>query len=301
MIKSFDQLVEKVKSSKKRTISVAFAQDQDVLLAIKYAREQGLADAILIGDEKQIRGLSEKIGLNLSSIRIIDEKDEKKAVSMAVQLVREKKAEVLMKGLCSTATLLKAVLNNETGLRSSNLLSHLAIFQIPTYHKLIFMSDAAMNIAPNLDEKVQIIGNAVDIARKFGIEKPKVAVIAAVEKVNYEKMPVTVEAAILSKMAERHQISNAIIDGPLAVDNAFSRKSCEIKGIDSPVGGDADIAIVPDIEAGNVFYKVMSYLAGAKTAGLIVGAKAPIVLTSRADSDESKYLSIATACYVSEL
>jgi phosphate butyryltransferase len=156
-----------------------------------------------------------------------------------------------------------------------------------------------MNIAPTLAEKIEITKNAISIARRFGINKPKVAILAAVEKVNPDKMPATVDAAVIAKMAERGQIKNAIIDGPLAVDNAFSKKSCEIKGIVSKVGGDADIAIVPEIETGNVFYKLLSYLAGAKTAGIIIGAKVPIILTSRADSDETKFLSIAAAARVS--
>jgi phosphate butyryltransferase len=299
MITSFQQLVEEVKSAKNRTIAVAVAQDLDVLEALCKARQANLADAILIGNRLQIETIAKENKLDLGGFEIIHEETETTAVQQSIQLVAQGKADLLMKGLCSTATLMKAVLSKESGLRESSLLSHLGIFEISSYHKLIFMSDAALNIAPTLAEKIDITKNAISIARRFGISKPKVAIIAAVEKVNPDKMPATVDAAAIAKMAERGQIKNAIIDGPLAVDNAFSKKSCEIKGIVSKVGGDADIAIVPEIETGNVFYKLMSYLAGAKTAGIIIGAKVPIILTSRADSDETKFLSIATAARVS--
>ena len=298
MITSFEQLVDEVKSVPRQVISVAVAQDVDVLEALVKAQEAGLASAVLVGDRARMEALAREHNLNLSPFEIVNVPDEQEAVQTAIQLIREGKAEVLMKGLCSTATLMKAVLNKDSGLRKSGLLSHLGIFQIGTYHKLILMSDAALNIAPTLEEKIGITRNAIAIAHRLGIELPKVAMIAAVEKVNPGKMPATTDAAIIAKMNERGQIKGAIIDGPLAVDNAFSRKSCEVKGIKSEVGGDADIAIVPEIETGNVFYKLLSYLAGAKTAGIIIGASVPIVLTSRADSEETKFLSIATAARV---
>jgi phosphate butyryltransferase len=292
---SFEDLIGEVKSAKKRTIAVAAAQDSEVLEALEMARQANLASAILVGDKRMIENIARENNCQISYYEIIDVPDEKEAVKESIRLVRERQANVLMKGLCSTATLMKAVLEKENGLRSGGLLSHLAIFEISTYHKLILMSDAAINIAPTLEDKIGITQNAISAARQLGIEKPKAAIIGAVEKVNPGKMAATTDAAIISKMAERGQIKNAHIDGPLAVDNAFSKKSCEVKGIVSDVGGDADIAIVPNIEAGNIFYKLMSYLAGAKTAGIIVGAKVPIVLTSRADSDETKFLSIAAA------
>ncbi len=299
MTGSFDQLVKDVKSAKKRTIAVAVAQDADVLEALEKAQASNLAGAILIGDRPLIEKIVAENQLDLSASEILDVKDEVEAVNRAIGLVREGAAEILMKGLCSTATLMKAVLEKENGLRQSGLLSHLGIFQISSYHKLILMSDAALNINPTLEEKIGITRNAIDVAHRLGLENPKVAMITAVEKVNPGKMPATTDAAVIAKMSDRRQIKGAIIDGPLAVDNAFSKHSCEIKGIASEVGGDADIAIVPNIEAGNIFYKVMSYLAGAKTAGIIVGAKVPIVLTSRSDSDETKFLSIATAARIS--
>jgi phosphate butyryltransferase len=299
MIGNFNQLVEQVKSSKNRMISVAVAQDLDVLQALEKAHKSDLADAILVGDQQKIEKLAKENKIKLSSFEIENIIDENEAVKKSATLIREGKADVLMKGLCSTATLMKHVLDKENDLRQGGLLSHLAIFEIASYHKLILMSDAALNIAPTLEEKIGITENAIAAAHRLGIAKPKVAMITAVEKINPGKMPATTDAAIISKMADRGQIKGALVDGPLALDNAFSRKSCEVKGIVSEVGGDADIAIVPEIETGNVFYKLMSYLAGAKSAGILIGAKVPIVLTSRSDSDETKFLSIAAAARIS--
>jgi phosphate butyryltransferase len=298
MIINFNELVNQVKSSKNRKISVAVAQDADVLEALQKAKKSNLADAILVGDHSKISRIARESNIDIEIFELVDVKEEQKAVTVAIELIRNGKADILMKGLCSTAILMKGVLDKEKGLRQPGLLSHLAIFEIKSYPKLILMSDAGLNISPALDEKVKIIENAVRVAKKLGILKPKIAMITAVEKINPEKMPATADAAIIAKMSERGQISGAIIDGPLALDNAFSKKSCQIKGIRSEVGGVTDIAIVPNIEAGNIFYKLMSCLAGAKTAGIIVGAKVPIVLTSRADSDEAKFLSIATAAKV---
>ncbi len=299
MVKSFDQLVEEVKSSSRRVIAVAVAQDLDVLEALCKAQKAKLASAILVGDRHKIEKIAKDHKLTLTDFDILHIPDENAAVQKAIELIHSGSANFLMKGLCSTATLMKWVLNKDGGLRQGALLSHLGLFQISTYHKLILMSDAALNISPTLEDKIAIVENAVGIAHQLGILEPKVAMITAVEKVNPSKMPATVDAAVISKMGERGQIKNAIIDGPLAIDNAFSKKSCEIKGIKSQVGGNTDIAIVPDIESGNIFYKLLSCLAGAKTAGIIVGASVPIVLTSRADSDETKFLSIATAARVS--
>ncbi|MBN2431367.1 MAG: bifunctional enoyl-CoA hydratase/phosphate acetyltransferase [Acidobacteria bacterium] len=299
MITKFDELIQAVKRSETKVIAVAYAHDPDVLGALDRAREEDIARGILVGPAEKIRQAAESVGVSADGFEIVDIADEKAATAQAVELVREGQADVLMKGLCSTSTLMSAVLNKETGLRAGGVMSHLAAFEIPSYPKLIILSDAAMNIAPDINAKISMIESAVHAARRLGIERPKVAIIGAVEKVNPESMPCTVDASILTQMNRRGQIKNCIIDGPLAVDNAFSRKSCEVKGIDSPVGGDADIAITPDIEAGNIFYKLMAYLAGAKTAGIIVGAKKPIVLTSRSDSEEIKFLSIVFAMQVS--
>ena len=203
--------------------------------------------------------------------------------------------EVLMKGLCSSAGFLHSILDKNNELRSSKILSHLAIFESKQYHKLFMMSDAAINIAPNLDTKIGITENAVVALNKLGYRRPKVALISAIEKVNIDGMPSSVEAAIISKMGERGQIGEAIIDGPLAVDIALSREACEIKKLKSPVGGDADILIVPNIETGNAFYKLLTIIEKVKAAGIVLGAKIPVVLTSRADSEESRFLSLITA------
>ncbi len=295
MIRSFNELLQQIKGKPKKNIAVAMAEEDDALKAIYEAHRQGIANAVLVGDKEKIIECSQKHHIDISAFDIVHAADEKQSVVRAIQLVRERLADGLMKGKCNTATLLKGVLDKESGLRGGKLLSHLAAFEVPAYHKLLLMSDAALNIAPDLQAKIAITENAIQAAHALGIAKPKVAVIAAVEKVNYEAMPCTIDAAILSQMAARGQIQNAIIDGPMAVDNAVSKKACEVKGIVSEVGGDADILILPDIEAANCFYKALTYLGSSKTAGIIVGAKVPIILSSRADSDEVKFLSIAFA------
>lgn len=299
MIRNFDELIQSVKGSQTKVIAVAYAHDPDVLEAIDKAQREDIAGGILVGPKDKIEKAAASVNVSLAPFEIVDIADEKEATRAAVALVREGKADVLMKGLCNTATILGAVLDKQAGLRDAKLLSHIAAFEIASYPKLIILSDAAMNIAPALEDKIAITENAIQVANRLGIETPKVAIIAAVEKVNPQGMPCTADAAIIATMGARGQIKNAIIDGPLAVDNAFSAHACVVKGIKSPVGGDADIVITPNIETGNCFYKVMSYLAGAKTAGIIVGARKPIVLTSRADSEETKFLSIAFAMKVS--
>jgi phosphate butyryltransferase len=293
MITSFADLLSEVKGKPKKNIAVAMAEEEDVLMAISAAHTQGIANAVLVGHREKIVEIAEKHQIDIKPFDIVNAEEERQAVAISIQLVRERLADTLMKGKCSSATLLKGVLDKEQGLRSGKLLSHLAAFEVPYYPKLIMVTDAAMNIAPDLSAKVSIIENAVQAAKLLGIAKPKVAVIAAVEKVNYDSMPCTVDAALLSQMAARGQIKDAIVDGPLALDNAVSVHACEVKGIQSPVNGEADILMMPDIEAGNVFYKTMTYLAGSKVAGIIVGAQVPIILTSRSDSDENKFLSIA--------
>ena len=214
------------------------------------------------------------------------------AAARAVEQVREGEADLLMKGKVATASLMKAVLDKDRGLRGTGILSHVTIAGLPTYPKFLLMTDAALNIAPDLNAKVAIINNAVAAARRLGIEEAKVGVICAVEKVNPEAMPATRDAALLAKMADRGQIKNCLIDGPFALDNAVSSKSCQVKGIRTEVGGDVDILLMPDIEAANVFYKTLAYLTDTPLAGIIMGAQVPIILTSRADSDKIKYLSI---------
>lgn len=299
MINSFQTLVDAVKSKPKKTIAVAMAEGEDVLKAVSYAHEQGLADAVLVGNKRKIIDLADEHEIDLHDFDIINTTSEVQAVVRAIQMVREGLADTLMKGVCSTATLLKGVLEKDHGIRAGKLLSHIAVFELPNYHKLLFMSDGGMNISPDTEAKVAIIENAVQAARQFDIRKPRVAMITAVEKVNYQGMPCTVDAAIVTKMAERGQIKNCIVDGPLALDNAISKKACEIKGIKSPIGGEADILIMPDIESGNVFYKALTYFTDCRASGIISGAKVPLVVTSRADTDEIKYHSIALAMQAS--
>jgi len=295
MLRTFREIEEQVKKEQQRTIAVAMAEDADILTALEKARSRGLAKAILTGDKKKIISILQKSNIEEKNYEFADTKDEGNSVSEAVGLVRNGAAQVLMKGLCSTSAFLKGLLNKENGLRSGKVISHLAIFESPNYHKLLMMSDAAMNIAPDISEKINILENALMTAHNIGYHNPKVAIISAIEKVNPTGIPSTGDAAIISKMAERGQIKGGIIDGPLAIDNALSLQSCEIKGLRSPVGGETDICIVPNIETGNVFYKLLTVLGNAKVAGIIVGAKSPVVLTSRADSEDAKYLSILTA------
>jgi len=295
MITSFDELVASVKSRPKKIIAVAMAEEEEALQAISNARKEGLADAILVGQKKKIISIAERCQIDLSDFDMVNAESEVQSVVRCIQMVRENFADTIMKGNCATATLLKGVLDKEHGIRTGKVLSHVAVLQVERYHKLLFMSDGGMNIAPDAEIKIAIIDNAVKTARSFGIRKPKVAMIAAIEKVNYQSMPCTADAAIISKMAERGQIRNCLVDGPLALDNAVSKKACEIKNIKSPIDGDADILLMPNIEAGNVFYKAVSYFGTCKTAGMVVGAKTPIIVASRADNDETKFYSIALA------
>jgi phosphate butyryltransferase len=295
MIKSFDELVNLVKTQPKKTLAVAVAEDDDVLEAVSFAYSQNIADAVLVGNREKIIECCRKTGIDDRNFDIIHADSELQAVVLAIQLVREHLADCLMKGKCNSATLLRGVLDKQHGVRSGNILSHLAVFEMSTYPKLLFMSDGGMNIAPDLEAKIAITQNAIQACRRLGNKRPKVAIISAIEKVNYEAMPCTRDAAVLAQMNQRGQIKNAIVDGPLAFDNAISNHSCEIKGIVTRVGGDADIIIMPNIEAGNALYKALTYLGGARAAGVITGAKVPIILTSRADSSETKFQSIAVA------
>lgn len=299
-LNNFKELLNRVHKKEKQCVAVAMAQDADVLLAMDAARSAGLAEGILVGSQAEMEKIATAQHIDLSPYQIIDIDDEKDTVRVAVQAVRTGEAQVIMKGLCSTSTFLKGVLDKQNGLRSGKVLSHLAVFESANYRKLLFMSDAAMNIAPDLNDKIAITQNAISALHALGYKIPKVAMISAVEKVNPEAMPSTADAALISKMAERGQIKNALIDGPLALDNALSPKANEIKGLDSSLKGDADLCIVPNIETGNVFYKLLTILGNALVAGVILGATVPVVLTSRADSENSKFLSIATALAISQ-
>lgn len=292
MIKNFNELLAIAKERGPKTISVAVAQDQDVLLAVKEANQQGIANAILVGDKEEIVKIANEINMDIDKFQIIDEKDMAEASLKAVELVSSGQAHIVMKGLVDTSVILKAVLNESVGLRTGKVLSHVAVFDVETYHKLLLVTDAAMNIAPDLNQKKEIIENAVFVAQSLDIDVPKVAVVGAKEKVN-PKMPATVDAQSLEEMNKNGEIVDCIVGGPFALDNAISKEAAELKGISHPVAGDADIILTPNIESGNLLYKALAFLASSKNAGIIVGAKAPVVLTSRADSDEAKLNSIA--------
>jgi phosphate butyryltransferase len=293
-LKKLDDLIKIAKQKGKKKLVVAAAEDQHVLEAVRDAVNLGIIEPVLVGDQVKIKEIAKKIDFDISKTEIHNETDPNQASKNAVYLINEGKGDILMKGLVGTSGLLKPVLHKETGLRKSEVLSHVAIFETPFYHKLLGMSDVAMNIAPELKEKVAIINNAVEVFNKLGMERPKVALLGAVEVVN-PAMPSTLDSAALSVMNIRGQIKNCVIDGPLALDNAISKEAAEIKKIESEVAGDADILICPAIEAGNVLYKSLAFLGGATLAAVIMGARVPIVLTSRADSERNKLMSIALA------
>ena len=292
IVKSLEEILNKVKKNKSRRLVVAAAEDNHVLMAVKQAVLDNIIELILVGDKQKISVISQEINFNLTNVEIIDEKEPAISCQKAISLINSGKADFLMKGLVATGTLLKAVLDKEEGLRKEKLLSHVAFFETKYYHKLLCITDAAMNITPNVDEKAEIIKNAVNACINLEINNPKVACLAAVEIVN-PKMQATIDADKLSKMNKKGIIKNCIVDGPLALDNAISKEAAEHKGIKSEVAGDADVLLVNDINVGNVFYKSLNFLGGAVSGAVIMGAKVPIVLTSRADSEESKLFSIA--------
>ncbi|HCW03931.1 MAG TPA: phosphate butyryltransferase [Clostridium sp.] len=299
MARNFDDLLAKVKSGRVKKVAVAVAQDEPVLEAVKAAQEQGIADAILVGDQEAIKEVASKIGMDLSKFQIVHETNAVKAALKAVELTSKGEADMVMKGLVDTANFLRAVLNKEVGLRTGKLISHVSVFEIKGIDRLIFLTDAAFNMYPDLKAKVDIINNAVKVRDAVGVEVPKVAPVCAVEVVNPD-MPATVDASLLSKMNDRGQIKGCIVDGPLALDNALSEEAAQHKNIGGPVAGKADILLLPDIDAANVMYKTLTYTSESRNGGLLVGAAAPVILTSRADSFETKTYSIALGALAAE-
>jgi phosphate butyryltransferase len=297
MVKRLDELIELAKVKVKKTLSVAVAQDNVVLKAVVEAVKLQIVDAILVGDEEKIKEIAAKENLSLENIRIVNEKNIIGAAAKAVELVTNGEAHFIMKGMLGTSDLLRAVLNKEAGLRGKGLLSHVMVYDVPTYHKLLFITDGGMVTYPELKDKIEIINNAVEVAHALQIDIPKVAPVCAVEVVN-SSMQATLDAAALSLMNKRGQIKGCLIDGPLGLDNAISKEAAEHKGIISDVAGDSDILLVPNIEAGNFLGKSLTYFAKAESAGIIVGAKCPVVLVSRADSAKSKLYSIALGAVV---
>ncbi|MCG0275573.1 MAG: bifunctional enoyl-CoA hydratase/phosphate acetyltransferase [Thermosediminibacteraceae bacterium] len=290
-MESLQELVDKARQAKTKTIAVVKAEDDDVLKAVKTSHDLGLINGVLIGNRGKIESILEKLEMKKESFEIIDEEDATQAVAIAVEMAKKGEVQILMKGLIQTRDFLRGIVSGDKSLTGGRLLSHVAVFQVPHKEKLLLVTDAAMNIAPDIPQKYQIIKNSLLVARSLQIQNPKVAVLSAVEIVN-PAIPSTMDAAILSKMAQRDRLE-AVVDGPLALDNAVSKDACIHKGIDSPVGGEADILVVPDLISGNILYKSLVYFAKAKVAGIVVGAEVPVVLTSRADSDESKTYSIA--------
>jgi phosphate butyryltransferase len=290
-----EHLIDQAAGQPKKTVAVAVAEDHEVIEAVAKAIKLQLAQFRLYGNQEKIIGMLQEHGLQTSEhIEVIAAASSAEAAELSVKSVSNGEADVLMKGNIPTANILKAVLNKEWGLRNGSVLSHVAAFEVPNYDRLIFVTDAAMNIAPDVTQKAAIIQNTVEVAQAIGIDLPKVAPIAAVEVVN-PAMQATIDAAMLTQMNRRGQIKNCVVDGPLALDNAVSQIAAEHKGIVSDVAGKADILLVPTIEAGNVLYKSLVYFANAKVGAMIAGAKAPIVLTSRADSAETKVYSLALA------
>ena len=297
-IRSFEQLLDLVKKKEKKVLAIASAEGKEIIQAAKLATDENILFPIFIGDREKIEKICKEIELELNKVEIVNEKDINKTSEIAVELVKKKRADMLMKGKVDTRSLLKAVLDKEKGLRVDKLLSHVAVVEVKSYSKLMLVTDGGMNINPDVNNKIEILKNAIDVAHRLGIEKPKISVLAAVETVNPD-MPETVDASVITKMGERGDLGEVIIDGPLAFDIAIDKKSAEIKGVESLVAGETDIFLVPNISAGNIMVKALIYLADAKVGGIIVGGGAPIVLLSRSDSKETKLYSMALGAMVS--
>jgi len=292
-LKKISDLKELALKNKPKKLVLAAAGDEHSIDAVIHAYKMGVIEPILVGRKDEILSLTKNCK-TINKFQIYDLSDDKEIVKKAVSLLVQGEADILMKGNVTTATLLKGVLNKEYGLKKRSFLSHFALFEIPHYHKLLGITDVALNILPHLEHKVHIVQNAVRFIRKIGIENPKIAALSAIEMVN-EQMPSTLDAALLSIMQRRGQIKNCLIDGPLAFDNAISLESKKQKKLGGEVAGNADILLVPNVESGNILYKSLVAFADAKVAGIVLGANFPIVLTSRADSEETKLNSILLA------
>ncbi len=290
----YEQLLERCRRLDPIPTAVAHPCEETALAGAVEAGALGLIAPILVGPAAKIAEVTKRAGINLGKIQVVDVPHSHAAAAKAVELVRQGQAELLMKGSLHTDELLGAVVARETGLRTGRRISHVFIMDVPTYHKILVVTDAAINIAPNLEDKVDICQNAIDLVVTLGMDRPKVAILGAVETVT-SKMPATIDAAALCKMAERGQITGGILDGPLAFDNAISKDAAKIKKIRSEVAGDPDILLAPDLEAGNILAKLLTFLANADSAGLVLGARVPIILTSRADSVRARIASCAVA------
>jgi phosphate butyryltransferase len=298
LIRNFAQLREEAKKAGPRTVAIADAQDHEALLAARDAEERGIANFVLIGERAAIEKEAQAYQVDISNMRVVEEADRRTAAYRAMEMISRGEAHCAMKGKIFTADFLKAALDPAVGLRTGKLLTHVAVFDIPGFDRLILLSDAGVLVAPSLEEKMHIVQNAIDVAHRLGVETPRVAVLAAAEMVN-PKIPSTMDAANLSKMADRGQIYGGIVDGPLALDNAISPEAARIKGIRGEVAGRADILIAPDLEAGNSLAKAIIYFAHSDMAGVVVGARMPLILPSRADTHEAKMMSIVLGVLMS--
>src|SRR5436190_8587788 len=290
----YERLLERCKALAPIPTAVAHPCEATALSGAVDAAKLGPITPILVGPGGKIKAIAADAQIDLSGLEIVDTPHSKASAAKAVELVREGRAEGLMKGSLHTDELMSAIVSREGGMRTSRRISHVFIMDVPTYHKVLIVTDAAINIAPTLEDKVDICQNAIDLAVSLGVEKPKVAILCAVETVN-SKMQATLDAAALCKMAERGQIKGGLLDGPLAFDNAISGEAARTKGIKSEVAGDPDILLAPDLESGNILAKNLSFLANADSAGLVLGARVPVILTSRADSVRSRIASCAVA------
>ncbi len=300
MSKGFEDLLKKVYECSKKTVAVAVAEDEPVLEAVHAAKQKGIADAILVGDEDKIREIAAGMNIDLSDYRIIDEKEHTDAARTAVKLVHDGVADMYMKGLIDTKSFLKSVLDKEVGLRTGKALSHVCVFEVKGIDRLLFLSDVAFMTYPTLEDKVAIINNTVEVCHACGIANPKVAPVAAVEVVN-PKMPCTLDADELTKMNDEGKITGCVIDGPLSMDMAIDREAATHKGgTGRKIAGDADVILFPDIHSGNLVYKVLTHLCEVKNGNILTGTAAPVILTSRSDSFEAKLNSIALAAVVAE-
>jgi phosphate butyryltransferase len=291
-IRTFDKLLEAAKAKGPKKVAIAAAHQNEVMLAGLDAEMAGLAEVILVGDKGTIERIAAEEGFDISRMEVIHQPQPQEAALQVMKLVSDGKAEIAMKGKVETSDFLRAALNKELGLRTGRLFTHVAVFEIPGFDRLILISDAGVVVAPDLEQKVQIVQNAILVAHALGVTLPRVAVLAATEVVN-PKIPTTLDAANLSKMADRGQIRGGLVDGPLALDNAISPESARIKGIKSEVAGYADVLIAPDIEAGNVLAKAITYFAQGKMAGVVVGARCPLIVSSRSDTREAKLVGLA--------
>ncbi len=298
-IRNFAQLIEATMARAPKRVAIVGGGQRQTLHAARLARGMGLADCVLIDSPARVRAIAEEEGVDLAGMEIIDEEDMVAAAYKAVAMIHAEEADLLMNGRALPVELMRATLDREKGLRIGKVICDVSIFELPDFDRLLFISDVGIIVSPTLAQKVAIVQNAIDTAMELGIEQPRVAILAATEMVNPD-MPANLDAANLSKMAERGQIRGGLVDGPLALDNAISLKAAQMKGIESQVAGRADILITPDVESGNILAKALSYFAQGHMAGVVVGAKCPIIMPSRSDPPEQKLMSLALGVYLTK-